>query len=214
MTETSPNKQNTGMGNYQTDKANKARWAIFLSLSDGQWHRNMELREKTNLSSRTLAKHLTQMLKLRIIEKKKDTESGEYPFPVFYKTVPTLETYINACIERTILSKKLEPALLHAKDPLVVLDAIHISSQTYFTELISLMKENKKLSDEAIYFFGECFLWENYKRYTLELIKASQKIVDEINMHEAYVNQAKRFVRVYSKLIKAYEKMEQQNNNC
>lgn len=49
--------QNTGMGSYQENKAHYAQRAIFKALSDGQWHRNMNLKEITKLSSRTLAKH-------------------------------------------------------------------------------------------------------------------------------------------------------------
>ena len=39
-----------GSGSYQREKAYNAQRLIFKALFDGQWHRNMELREKTGLS--------------------------------------------------------------------------------------------------------------------------------------------------------------------
>lgn len=209
MTKTVSQKQNIGIGTYQTDKAHKARWAILESLSDGQWHRNMELKEKTKLSSRTLAKHLSQMTAIQIIEKKTDAESGKYPLPVLYKATPELTTYIKSSMSRQELANLIEPALNEAKNPLSILDAIHASSQLYFIELLAQIQQNKITTKEQINFFGECFLWANYKKYMLKLIEASCKIIKDLNITESLVNQAKREKRISEQTLKIYGKMEQ-----
>jgi DNA-binding HxlR family transcriptional regulator len=192
-------KQNTGIGNWQIDQANKAKWSILKALSDGQWHRNMELKEKTRLSSRTLAKRLNEMTELQIIEKQTDIESKKYPVPVLYKATPTILMYTTARIARDEIANRIEPALDQSKDPLAVLEAIHTSSKLYFLDLLTIIKENKKITDKQIHFYEECFLWTPYKQYTSRLIQASRKIIDDLNIEQSLINQAKRHMRVFEK---------------
>lgn len=173
----------------------------------------MELKERTKLSSRTLAKHLDKMTHLQSIEKKIDVESGNYPYPVYYKAEPELVTYIKANISRQEIANQLEPALNESKDPLVLLDAIHEISQAYFIELLTRIQENKNITNEEINFFGECFLWTNYKQYTSKLIEASRKITGDVNILQCLINQAEREIRTSEKALEIYHKMEQQKNN-
>ena len=172
----------------------------------------MELKEKTKLSSRTLTKHLNQMTNIQTIEKKTDVESGKYPIPVLYKATPELTTYIKASITREEVANKLELALNESKDPLILLEAIHASSQLYFIELLTQIQQNKNITNEEIYFFGECFLWASYKQYTSKLIEASRKIINDVNITQLLINQAKRQIIVYETILKIYEKMEQKND--
>jgi DNA-binding HxlR family transcriptional regulator len=181
------------------------------TLSDGEWHRNMELKEKTKLSSRTLAKHLNQMANRQIIEKKTDVESGKCPVPVLYRSTPELTTYVKASITREEVATELEPALNESKDPLILLEAIHASSQVYFLELLTQIQQNKIVTNEQINFFAECFLWANYKQYTSKLIEASRKIINDLNIAQLLINQAKRQIIIYETALKIYEKMEPRN---
>lgn len=199
------------MGNWQRDKAYKASWSIFKTLSDGQWHRNMELKEKTKLSSRTLAKHLNHMTNLQTIEKRTDVESGKYPVPVLYKATPELTTYIEASITREEIANELEPALNESKDPLMLLEAIHAFSQIYFIELLTQIQQNEIVTNEQISFFTECFLWADYKQYTSKLIEASRKIINDLNFTQLLINQAKRQIRIHETALRIYEKTEQKN---
>jgi hypothetical protein len=164
----------------------------------------MELKEKTKISPRILAKHLTQMTSLQIIEKKKDAESGKYPIPVFYQATPELITYIRAVLTREETANLLEPALNKTKDPLQLLEAIHESSQLYFIELLKQIQQNKNITNQQIWFFAECFLWTNYKKYTIKLIEASRKITDDFNINQLYINQAKRQIRTSTALLRIY----------
>ena len=194
--------QNTGIGNYQTEKAINAKWSILKTLSDGEWHRNMELKEKTRLSSRTLSKHLKQMTELKIIEKKEDIESGKYPVPVLYKTTPIITGHgivldvINERIllPREIIDEKLKLDLNQTKDPLIVLESIHESSEQHFLGLLSQIQHDKNITDKQINILLECFLWEPYKQYTSKLLEASRKIINDFNITDLIENQIKRLI--------------------
>ena len=201
-------KQNIGIGNWHIDKAYKSKWLILKTLSDGQWHRNMELKQKTELSSRTLAKHLNHMINIKIIERKEDIKSRKYPVPVLYKATPELTTYVKARIAREEFANGLESALNETKDPLFLLDGIHATSQLYFIELLNQIQQNNITTDEQINFFAECFLWANYKQFTHKLIEASRKIINDLNITQLKIDQAKRLTIIYETMLKIYEKME------
>jgi len=212
VTKTSPREQNTGIGSYQTNKANKAKRKILKALADGKWHRNMELKEKTRLSSRTLTKHLNWMKEHQLIKKKADTESGKYPIPVYYKATAALLTYIRASIQRQETIKRLEESLDYSKDPLLILEIIHVSSQLYFLDILRLIQNNENITNEEINFHANCFLWENYKQYTSKLIYASRKIIKTINIDQLESIQTKRQIEITAIVLKNLTETEQQKN--
>ena len=200
-------KQNIGIGNWHKDKAYKAKWSILKALSDGQWHRNMELKEETKLSSRTLAKHLNHMTNIQTIEKKEDFESGKYPYPVFYKATPELKIFVNATITRKKVLNGLEPAVNQSKDPLIVLDGIHAFSQLGFLDLLTYIQQNNiETNEPAINFFAEIAIWGYYKQFIHKLIYASRKIINDLNITQLRIDQAKRMIIIYKTILKNYEK--------
>jgi hypothetical protein len=73
-----------GVGDWQLGKIEVANQTIMKILLDGKWHRYQELLETTGLSSATLSKHLKELEK-GIAEKEMRLESGEYPYPVYYR---------------------------------------------------------------------------------------------------------------------------------
>jgi DNA-binding HxlR family transcriptional regulator len=196
--------QNTGMGSYQEEKAHLARRKIYRILSDGQWHRNMELKEKTKLSPRTLAKHLIQMTKLQMIEKKTDAESGKYPVPVLYKAQPELVDYIKSSMLREEYSDNVEAMLKECNDPLWMLDDIHFFSQITFTNILKEIQEKKNITWDEILYLEEAFLWANYRHFTMALIAATAKIIRDIDIDQLWVTQAKRQKEISELLLKAY----------
>lgn len=170
----------------------------------------MELKEQTKRSSRTLAKHLNQMVNMQFIEKRIDIESGNYPHPVYYKAKPNLITGVKASMARQETIDLFEPALNEVKDPLMILDGIHAASQLDFIDIILRIQQYKNMTNEEIYFFEEIFLWANYRQYTSKLIQASRKIIDDINITQSLMEQAKRNIEVYQKTLKKYEEIQQQ----
>src|SRR5665648_541916 len=170
-----------GTGNYHREKKYTAQRVIIKALFDGQWHRNMELKQKTKLSSRTLAKHLDEMVKAEVVERRVDNDSGKYPIPVLYKAKPVLLAYTKSSLLREEFSEKVETMLQETKDPLVILEVIHEYSQLGFLRLLGEIKSNRKISDEQIDFFEEVFLWSSYKSFMFDLVEATRKIIDTID---------------------------------
>jgi DNA-binding transcriptional ArsR family regulator len=76
-----------GVGSYQIGKAQKSESQIFRVLQDGKWHRYQELVRLTGLSQPTLSKHLKN-LERGLVERKLETSSSDYPYPVFYRIKP------------------------------------------------------------------------------------------------------------------------------
>lgn len=147
------------------------------------------------------------MIKLQLIEKKVDSESGKYPVPVLYKAQPELLTYIKSSMMREEFSDNLEAMLKESKDPLMILDMIHDVSQLNFIKILGQIQEDKSMTWEELIFLEELFLWENYRHFTLNLIAATGKIIDEIDIDKLLVSQAKRRKEILEMLIKRYEEL-------
>ena len=207
-------KQNNGMGDYQLEKAEKAEWAILKVLADGEWHRNKDLREKTELSSRTLDKRLKRLVKISVVERKEDVESGKYPVPVLYRLVSAFVTYVNAKLLREQFVDKIEGILDETKDPLVILDMIHAFSHTGFVHLLEEIKERDEITNDELFFFGECFLWGHYKILIARLMGESRKLKNELNVPLLLKNQAERQIEVYTAALQIYKEKVKKNQQA
>jgi DNA-binding HxlR family transcriptional regulator len=78
-----------GLGRHQKDEARDAEHDILKVLEDQEWHRYQDLYERirskrTKFSTATLSKHLKELEK-GLVERKVDSESKEYPKPVYYR---------------------------------------------------------------------------------------------------------------------------------
>jgi hypothetical protein len=187
------------------DKQTRATWAIMIALSDAQWHRTTELIEETRISSRTLSKHLDTMTNGQFIEKKSDIINGKHA--VLFKAKPDFITYIKLKMLEAKEISTLEPALNRTNDPLRILDLIHFRSQTYFLDLLTQIQQKKNITNEEINLRAEYFLWSTYKQSTSQLIEASCKIIDKIDITQLLINQAKRQRKDPKKVLKQYEKI-------
>jgi hypothetical protein len=197
-----------GIGSYHKNKAHESRQAIYKVLADGQWHRNMELKKATGLSSRTLAKHLEKVTKLMYVERKEDVKSGQYPVPVFYKANDQfLNDYIKPNQMRKKFSDDIYKMLDESKDPLMILDMIHDFSILDFIKILKEIQIKKKISWEEIDFLEEAFLWYNYKYFTMYLIAATRKIIDKIDIDQLLISQAKRQKEIWNMVMKRYREL-------
>jgi DNA-binding HxlR family transcriptional regulator len=151
---------------------------IIIALLDGQWHRNMEIKKETKLSPRTLSKHLNDLeKKLHWIERKEDTESGEYPHPVLYRANDTTVSY--ATLIKSIFDNadQIEIYLKETKDPLQILEDFHKANQYYFTLFLETIQKNKHTTQKLLDYMTSLFLYTPYKIYTTQLITAFAKAV-------------------------------------
>ena len=207
-------KQNRGIGDYQIKQAEEAKWKILEALADGDWYRYKEIREKTNLSSRTLTKHLDRLQEIPIVERKEDVESGKYPVPVLYRIISPFDTYVNAKVFRERFADDIEEMLDETKDPLVILDIIHTFSHTGFVQLLTEIKERDEISNNELCFFGECFLWGNYKILIARLMGESRKLKNELNILQFLKNQAERQIELNTLALQRYKEMEKKNQQA
>lgn len=129
------------VGKSNTTKESNARWIIYKALCDNKWHRNIELKEKTKLSPITLQKHLKYMVDFKIVEKKTSVENGKYA--VLFKATTDLMIFLNAFATTMLTIDSLKPALAEMKDPLLILEIIHIHSQIYFLKLLERIQKQK-----------------------------------------------------------------------
>ena len=151
---------------------------ILIALIDGQWHRNKELKEKTKLTPRTLSKHLNELnTELHLIERREDTQSGEYPHPVLYRApqlTVSFATYIKKVWDN---ADDMEPALMESKDPLLLLEKLHKLNLYYFTQILGTIQEDKCIPQKVIEWLTNLFIHEPYEICTKNIITAFTKAV-------------------------------------
>jgi DNA-binding HxlR family transcriptional regulator len=151
---------------------------ILLALIDGEWHRNKELKEKTKLTPRTLSKHLYELeRKFRWIERREDTESGEYPHPVLYRATSSIVTM--TIVMKTVFDNAddIETILKETKDPLQILEEFHKINEYYFTLILETIQKTKSTYPEWIDPLMDFVFYEPYKIYTKEIVRAFTKVV-------------------------------------
>jgi len=203
-------KNNTGLSNRS--KEYHAKRAIFKALSDRQWHQTIELKASTKLSSATIAKHLREMSKTQLIERKEDLESGKYPVPVFYKASNELMEYITSCNLREIFKNSINGMIDETKDPLVILESIHLNSQLWFLEILKEMKSRKDMKAYEITWLEQIFLFESYEQMISQLIAATDKIIDQIDFDQMIFAQAARNKELSEMVIEGLAKTLITNN--
>jgi DNA-binding HxlR family transcriptional regulator len=146
---------------------------VLLALIDGQWHRNKELKEKTKLTARTLSKHLNELEKeFRWIERKEDTESGEYPHPVLYRATDSAVSWTHYMKLVFDNADDIEADLKKAKDPLRILEELHEVNEYYFTLLLETIQEEKTASLKWLDSFMSFIFYSPYEIYTKEIVRA------------------------------------------
>jgi len=169
-------------------------------------HQNKELKEKTKLSSRTLAKHLRQLERQKLINRIEDDESGKYPRPVYYRAIPELVTASHAGIMIEEASQHIEPALRESKDPLMLLDGIHAANSGFIAGILSQLKGWDNIFEYDWDWRLELFVWHPYRVFTYNLVVATKKIINEIDIQKLLIEQAKRNIRIAEMTLERLEK--------
>ncbi|MGA3289227.1 MAG: hypothetical protein ABSD42_03180 [Candidatus Bathyarchaeia archaeon] len=179
---------NRGIGNYQKTMQYDAQLTILNALFDGEWHQNKELKIATKLSSRTLNKNLKTMTEIQVIERKEAVKNGKYA--VFYKTSEEL-FYMTAINMWNEIHKEISKTLKQSKDPLCILEEIHINNEEFFIQFLFQIQSNKN-NPEKIKFLAEVLLLQNYQYLIKELITITSQIRSEINVDNLIDLQYKR----------------------
>jgi hypothetical protein len=73
--------------------------------------------------------------------------------------------------------------------------------------ILEQIKWKKDISDEEIEFLEEIFLWSNYKSFTFELVEATRRIVESLDVNQLLVAQAERVKIAAEETIRRYREM-------
>jgi len=128
-----------GIGRYQKDLAWDSQKQILNVLSDGKWHRHQEIQQATKLSTATLSKHLKRLEK-GLVEKKLDLESGQYPYPVYYRIRQTIPQGNLKTLRDTLIKGITSDENLWIKNP------------EWYIEFLSFMLGQQILENLSDYF--------------------------------------------------------------
>ena len=184
---------------------------ILSALIDGKWHRNMELKKETKLTARTLSKHLKELEKeLHWIERKEDTESGQYPHPVLYKANQTTIKYTKFIMSIYEYADKIESKLKETGDPFLMLDTFHMLNDLTFTLILMAIQHDRYMTRKKIDFGTNFFLYSPYKIYTRNLITAVTKAVQfgaRFDIKHHLESQTRRRRVIPEEIIKPYDEI-------
>jgi len=177
-----------GKGTTQIKDALKNQKLILSILSDGKWHRHREILEKTKLSPTTLSKHLKELEK-GIVEKRIDLESGEYPYPVYYRLDESL-----AIIRG--FKRFTRPCLFTLENRLPRLD-LYVY-QKFMGELLLQylieFSENPKKQEELFNQAVEYFVLEDFREWIQALKETVRKLKKEnVNITEILKEELTRY---------------------
>jgi len=189
-------KLNKGLREHQTSKTVESQLTVLRVLSyDEDWHRYGELEKKTKLSTKTLSKQLDKLEKINLIEKDGNksgkyrnvhplTESGKYPFPVYYRLNPVYVNAFRGFSQEQLQEKtnKLKIELLEEKNPLEIMKNIDQENNLAMLGILLFIKENRTLSDNVKRLLLEYLVWNQYKLLTWKLIEETEKIIDLIDI--------------------------------
>lgn len=184
-----PKEQNNrGLGNQQQEERYNTQLIILKVLFDGQSHQNKELKHSTKLSYNSLNKNLKKMTEIGVIEKSKGVKNGKYA--VFYKTSEEL-FYMTAINMWKEIQDEINKNLELKKDPLLILEEIHLNNEEFFLQLLSQI-QNKKTDTVKIKYLTEVMILQNYRYLVNELIRKTLQMRNEINIEKLIDLQYKR----------------------
>jgi len=176
-------KMNKGLRDYQTEKVMDSQISILRVLSyDEDFHQYSELREKTKLSDATLSKRLKQLKKMKLIEKNIDTESGRYPYPVFYRLNPVYANAFRADTRDKHTQKIMKEKLLENRNPLEIMQEINKDNNLVLLGILLSLKENKNIDEKIKRLLLELLLWKPYKSLTWSLVEETERIIGTIDI--------------------------------
>ena len=111
------------------------------------------------------------------VERKEDTENGEYPYPVLYRATESILSI--AILIKTVHynADNIERDLKENKDPLQILERLHKLNLYYFTLLLETIQEDKCMPQKHIDAMANLTIYDPYKIYVSNLIAAFAKNV-------------------------------------
>ncbi len=168
--------------NENMEKRLTARAKILEVLRDGQWHYTKDLKVYTKVSPRTLYKNLNELG--AYIERKEDKTT--YPNRVYYRASPTLLALMIKSKEIEAAMKTIMTKLSNTEDLVTALEFINVLNNSNILAVLEIIKKsNLKFSDiKQISFLMRSFVLTPFEHFMAGLVKATSKIIDEIDFEQ------------------------------
>ena len=175
-----------GLREYQTEREMKSQLSILKILSwDEAWHRYSELREETKLNDSTLAKQLTRLREINLIEKQKDKKSGEYPHPVNYRLNPVYANAFRGNSRSKRTWKNMKEDLWKRRNLVEILNDINKQNDVALFGILINIIENETINDTIKRLLLELLIWKPYKSLIWHLVKEAECIFNIEELRES-----------------------------
>lgn len=144
-----------GKGEHQKNMELRAELKLLNILKDLKWHQYSELASKTRLSSATLSKHLKRHV---LLEKRVDTTSGKYPYPVYYKVKDRAGLIVKIVARAAVATSDFWLGLKETKDQNEYLEILGDFFQNGLLSFLKYKKEQNILTDRDMAYMVHLFM--------------------------------------------------------
>jgi len=198
-------KYKRGMGKRQATQAQESSLRIAKFLSDKKPHQFKEIKKETKLSPPTLSKRLKELVEVRLVNKKVDTKSGRYPYPVYYTATEELSDFAKTAMFIDEASARIEEAISADKQPLLLLDGLHMANTANMVMILRELKKDKSRLRPDMIFNWELWTLEPYRALSLKIIEASAKEINEIDIDQIQKTQFEAWKYVSTEILKNWK---------
>ena len=139
-----------GKGLYQTAIARKSRIELLSFFKDGKWYRQKEIKKGVKISSATVNKELKELVKIKILEKKIDLESEEYPYPVTYRISERVKFLVEIAVKIHHAYNGLFEFLEETKDKKECIEAMTEFFHNGCQSILEVKNKHKELKPQDI----------------------------------------------------------------
>jgi DNA-binding HxlR family transcriptional regulator len=199
-------KYKRGMGKRQMAQAQASSLRIAKFLSDEKPHQFKEIKKATKLSPPTLSKRLKELVEVGLVNKKVDTKSGKYPYPVYYTATGELSDFAKTAMFVEEASAGIEEAISAEKQPLLLLDALHMANTVEMVMILKELKKDKSRLRPDMIFNWQLWALEPYRALSLKIIEASAKVIEKIDIDQIQKTQLEAWKYVGTKALKNWKK--------
>lgn len=158
--------------------------SVLTILSDGQWHNTKDLKVETHVSPRTLYNNLKKLK--NFIEREEDKRT--YPHRVFYRATPTLLSLMLESVSIEGITKALMKDLLDTKDLASILKFFNELINAKILSTLSVIKKCNVTDSKVVLFLLRSFVLECDEILIAGIVKASMKIINDIDLEQVKKN--------------------------
>jgi hypothetical protein len=168
-----------GKDSFQMKKEWKSIMDVLRVFTDKKEHRYTEIKKASGLNDPTLAKLLSRFTKSKMVKQRWDMST--YPHASYYQATPEFVLFSKSEIDTEEKSEAIASTLSENKDPLEILNWIHVTILRHMLEILRQYKKDKKLEPQ-LKFLMDILVWQPFRDLTWKLLESTKEIIDEIDI--------------------------------